>query len=132
MGYDDSGANLIYTSGDAFSPLSGKELVQKQKVIADWPTTIIFSGFEIGVEILTGLPLINNSSIQNSPVKDVFALSIPFDPQDKNGRMSWDETAVLVAVRGWECKALTNTISGKSLNFQTFTLNISYIESICR
>lgn len=129
VGFFTNLSNLLNTAGDEYSPLTGKELVKKkvkllvsmagrfpkgsefnvnrdipasQKVIADWPTTIIFSGFEIGVEILTGLPLINNPSIQNSPVKDVFALSIPFDPQDKNGRMSWDETAVLVAVRGWE------------------------------
>ena len=73
-----------------------------QYVFNNWQTPILFSGFEIGVEILTGLPLINNNSIQNSPVKEVFAISIPFDPEDKNGRMSWDETAVLVAVRGWE------------------------------
>ena len=71
-------------------------------VFNDWPTPAIFSGFEIGATILTGLPIINNAAILNSPVKDVFAVSIPFDPNDKNGRMSWDETAVLVAVRGYE------------------------------
>lgn len=68
----------------------------------NWPTQIIFSGFEIGVNIHTGLPIINDQSIQNSPVKDVFARSIPLDANDKNGRCSWDETAVLVAVRGYE------------------------------
>jgi inosine-uridine nucleoside N-ribohydrolase len=67
-----------------------------------WPTTIIFSGFEIGMPIHTGLPIVNNASITHSPVKDVFARSIPMDPNDKNGRNSWDETAVLVAVRGYE------------------------------
>ena len=129
VGFMTNLANLLNSTGDRFSPLSGKALVEKKvkqlvsmagrfpagkefnvdrdipaskKIIADWPTPIIFSGFEIGVEILTGLPLINNASIQNSPVKDVFAISIPFDPQDKDGRMSWDETAVLIAVRGWE------------------------------
>lgn len=67
-----------------------------------WPTPIIFSGFEIGAKIFTGLPIVNNNGIQNSPVKDVFARSIPLDPNDRNGRMSWDETAVLVAVRGYQ------------------------------
>jgi inosine-uridine nucleoside N-ribohydrolase len=67
----------------------------------NWPTPILFSGFEIGAKIFTGLPLVNNDTIYNSPVKDVFARSIPLDPHDKNGRMSWDETAVLVAVRGY-------------------------------
>ena len=129
VGFLTNLANLLNSTGDQFSPLTGKELVRKKvkqlvsmagkfpsgkefnvdrdipaskKVIADWPTTIIFSGFEIGNEIFTGLPLINNNAIQNSPVKDVFAISIPMDPQDKNGRMSWDETAVLIGIRGWE------------------------------
>jgi inosine-uridine nucleoside N-ribohydrolase len=68
----------------------------------NWPTPVILSGFEIGAKIFTGLPIVNNPGIHHSPVKDVFAVSIPFDPNDKNGRMSWDETAVLVAVRGYE------------------------------
>ena len=89
-----------FPSGKEFNV--DRDVPASKKVIADWPTPILFSGFEIGVEILTGLPLINNNSIQNSPVKEVFAISIPFDPEDKNGRMSWDETAVLVAVRGSE------------------------------
>jgi inosine-uridine nucleoside N-ribohydrolase len=72
------------------------------KVFRDWPGTIVFSGFEIGEKIHTGLPLVGDASIVNSPVKDVFAWSIPLDPQDKNGRMSWDQTAVLVAIRGFE------------------------------
>lgn len=129
VGFLTNLAHLLNSAGDQFSPLPGKELVKKKvkqlvsmagkfpkgsefnvhtdiptskKVIADWPTPIIFSGFEIGAEIFTGLPLINNNAIQNSPVKDVFAISIPMDPEDKNGRMSWDETAVLIGVRGWQ------------------------------
>jgi hypothetical protein len=42
------------------------------------------------------------SPVQNSPVKDVFRISIPLSEEDKNGRMSWDETAVLIAVYGTE------------------------------
>lgn len=67
-----------------------------------WPTSIIFSGFEIGWKIHTGLPIVYASAISQSPVKDVFAMSIPLDANDKNGRASWDETAVLVAVRGYQ------------------------------
>ena len=44
----------------------------------------------------------NNPGIVNSPVKDVFRISIPMNPDDSAGRMSWDETAVLVAVKGYE------------------------------
>ncbi len=68
----------------------------------NWPTTIIFSGFEIGMPIHTGLPVANNSTIAHSPVKDVFARCLSLNANDKNGRNSWDETAVLVAVRGYQ------------------------------
>lgn len=132
VGFLTNMANLLQSKPDKFSPLSGKELIKKKvkllvsmagrfdeemgefqefSVVKDsvasviafdqWPTPVIFSGFEIGVKIFTGLP-IANSNVTNSPVKDVFAISIPLDPNDKNGRMSWDETAVLVAVRGYE------------------------------
>jgi inosine-uridine nucleoside N-ribohydrolase len=69
-------------------------------VFDNWPTPVILSGFEIGKNIKTGLPLINNRAIQKSPVKDVFRISIPLAKNDSAGRMSWDQTAVLVAVKG--------------------------------
>ena len=34
------------------------------------------------------------------PTKDVFRISIPQAKEDVNGRMSWDETAVFVAIHG--------------------------------
>jgi inosine-uridine nucleoside N-ribohydrolase len=71
-------------------------------VYSNWNTPVIFSGFEIGEKIKTGLPLINNNAIKNSPVKDVFRICIPLDKNDKDGRMSWDETAVLVAIAGYK------------------------------
>ena len=79
-----------------------RDAASSKAAFDDWPTPVIFSGFEIGSKIFTGLPLINDKDITSSPVKDVFALSIPMDPNDRNGRMSWDETAVLVGVRGYE------------------------------
>lgn len=120
---------LLKTGPDKYSPLPGTELV-KQKVkhlvsmagkfpsggefnvdrhpaaskhvFEKWPTEIILSGFEIGQKIKTGMPLIQNERIQNSPVKDAFRISIPLDKQDSIGRMSWDETAVLVAIAGYQ------------------------------
>jgi inosine-uridine nucleoside N-ribohydrolase len=61
-----------------------------QKVFSDWPTAVTISGFEIGEKILTGIRLIHNESIQNSPVKDAFEIALS---KDKNtlGRNSWDE-----------------------------------------
>ena len=70
-----------------------------KKVFDEWPTPMIIRGFEIGDTILTGIRLISNSHIQNSPVQDAFSIALA---KDKNtmGRNSWDQTAVLVAVRG--------------------------------
>jgi inosine-uridine nucleoside N-ribohydrolase len=118
--------NLLKSKPDANSPLNGKDLIIKKVkrlvsmagkfpqgkefnifmdstaskyVYENWPGEIIFTGFEIGSEIHTGLRLIK-SDIKNSPVKDVFRISIPLSPEDKDGRMSWDETAVLIGVYG--------------------------------
>jgi hypothetical protein len=41
-----------------------------------------------------------NMDLAHSPVRDVFRQCIPMSEEDKNGRMSWDETAVLIAVYG--------------------------------
>jgi len=116
--------DLLLSSSDEISPLSGKELISlkvKQLVsmagtfpegrefnvhcdaaasivvFDNWPTEILFSGFEIGKEVLTGKRLVK-MNIQNSPVKEAFELC--FAEGDPNGRMSWDETAVLVAAKG--------------------------------
>jgi len=120
--------NLLKSQPDNISLLTGKELViRKVKrlvsmagrfpegrefnvymdsaasvfVYENWPGEIIFTGFEIGWDIRTGLKLIK-SDIKNSPVKDVFSISIPLSAEDKDGRMSWDETAILIGVYGTE------------------------------
>jgi len=129
VGFLTNLANLLQTKGDKYSPLDGKALVaQKVKLLVcmagaypagaefnvnqdaassqyaynNWPTQVIFSGFEIGAKIKAGLPLMHNPAISNSPVKKVFSMCIPMAPEDKLGRMSWDETAVLVAAGGYE------------------------------
>lgn len=130
VGFMTNLANLLVSKSDRYSPLDGLSLVKKKVksvvsmaghfgaemgkfrefnvekdvlasryVFDNWNTPIIFSGFEIGSRVFTGLPLAN-SSYQHSPGKDVFAVSIPQDPADRNGRMSWDQTAVLVAIKG--------------------------------
>ena len=44
--------------------------VPASKVVAEeWPTEIVFSGFEIGNVILTGKKLVQ-MNVENSPVKD--------------------------------------------------------------
>ena len=74
-----------------------KDAMASREALENWLVTVIFSGFEIGVKVKTGLPLIHNKNIHNSPAKDAFSISIPMSPQDSAGRM---KTAVLVAVKG--------------------------------
>lgn len=129
--------NLLDSKADNISSLTGKELVSgkvkllvsmagrfpsgrefnifidsvsSKYVYENWPGEVIFTGFEIGSKIHTGLRLIS-SDIKNSPVKDVFRISIPLSEEDKNGRMSWDETAVLIGVYGTE--GFFDTVRGK-------------------
>ena len=71
------------------------------RVVAErWPTEIIFSGFEIGNMIFTGKKLVQmdvkRQSCEKMPIRSVLPKAI------QNGRMSWDLTAVLVAVKGYE------------------------------
>ncbi len=128
VGFLTNLSNVLNTPPDQYSSLSGKELIKKkvkllvcmagkfpsgfefnvmkdasasQNVFENWNTPVIFSGFEIGEKIKAGLPLIHDSAIKNDPVKDVFRISIPQAKEDSLGRKSWDETAVLIAIRGY-------------------------------
>ena len=80
----------------------------------NWPTPIIFSDWQYGRDCFAGRA-VAEMNIERSPVKDVFANNIPSrDAIRKDshrwlksafgmgGRAAWDETAVLVAVRGIE------------------------------
>ena len=129
VGFLTNIADLMKSSGDRYSPLSGQELIDKKvnklvsmagkfpsgkefnveqdakasiHVFKHFKKPIVLSGFEIGARVKTGLPLVANRKIKDSPVQDVFRISIPLDEQDKEGRMSWDQTAVLIAIRGHE------------------------------
>ncbi|MVM39672.1 nucleoside hydrolase [Spirosoma sp. HMF3257] len=128
VGFVTNLANLLASKPDQYSKLSGRELValkvkelvsmagkfpggreynvfrdtpSSKIIFANWPTPILMSGFEIGQKIHSGLPLTQNAAIKHSPVKDVFRISLPKAAEDKNGRMSWDQTAVLVGVMGY-------------------------------
>jgi pyrimidine-specific ribonucleoside hydrolase len=138
VGFFNNIANLLKSPADEYSKLSGQQLVDKKVlrmvsmagkypsgtefnmdeqtastryVFEHFTRPVIFSGFEIGEKIKTGLPLIHNKMIKNSPVKDVFRICIPLSKDDANGRMSWDETAVLVAING--AKPYFNVQPGK-------------------
>ena len=72
-----------------------------QYVTGHWPTPILFSGFEIGDPIITGIPL------KDTPADNPVRLAYQLYTQGK-GRSSWDPTAVLAAVRDphlyWDIK----------------------------
>nr|WP_295929159.1 nucleoside hydrolase [uncultured Dyadobacter sp.] len=126
VGFLTNLAGLLDSAPDTYSQLSGSSLVRKKvkqlvamaggfpqgreynvmvdsvasaKVFTEWPTEILFSGLEIGKEIKTGKRVIANDNLK-SPVKEVFAMAMPLSKGDAEGRMSWDQTAVLVAIRG--------------------------------
>lgn len=129
VGFLTNIANLLKSAPDEYSPLRGDKLVNKKVkqlvsmagkfpegtefnieedaaaakyVFDNIQIPVLLSGFEIGQKIKSGIPLINNAEIENSPVKDVFRISIPMADEDSAGRMSWDQTAMLVGVRGYE------------------------------
>ncbi len=129
VGFLTNLAQLLESGPDKYSKLNGKELVRKKVkqlismagrfptgsefnvrkdsaaseiVFGSWPGSILLSGVEIGYKIRTGLPLVANQKIDRSPVKDVFRISIPMAKEDSLGRMSWDETAVLVAAKNYK------------------------------
>ena len=117
VGFLTNLSNLLKSEADDISPMNGTELVSRkvsrfvamagrfpegrefniyidssasEYVFENWPGEVIFTGFEIGWEIRTGLRLIK-SPVEKSPVKDVFRISIPLSAEDSLGRMSWDE-----------------------------------------
>jgi len=126
IGFLTNLSNLLNSDPDKYSNLSGRDLVKRKvsklvsmagwfpegreynlltdsvasaNVFNNWPTPVIFSGFEIGREIKTGLGLVHDLALRG-PVKDVFAFCIPKAKEDSAGRMSWDETTVLTAILG--------------------------------
>ena len=68
-------------------------------VMEHWPSPVILSGFEIGEKIITGRRTAAEGPA-DSPVAEAYRMSLPQD--NPAGRNSWDQSAVLVAVRGPE------------------------------
>ena len=81
----------------------------------NWPTPIVFSDFQYGRDCFAGRALAESPADGRNPVRDVFAGNIPSREEVRGnsamwlqrhfgmgGRAAWDETAVLVAVRGIE------------------------------
>jgi inosine-uridine nucleoside N-ribohydrolase len=126
VGFLTNLAGLLRSQPDSICPLNGTDLVSRKVkklvsmagwfpegkefnvhmdsasslyVFENWPGPIVFTGYEIGSKIHTGLNLIV-AHIGDNPVKEVYRISMRLSQEDQNGRMSWDQTAVLIAVYG--------------------------------
>jgi inosine-uridine nucleoside N-ribohydrolase len=127
IGFFTNLAMLLESCSDEYSPLKGAELVaRKVKFLSamagdfsavnrkpeynikfdinsarycceNWPTPIIFSGNEVGSQILYPAESINRDFdwVENHPLKEAYHLygKMPYD------RPTWDLTSVLYAVR---------------------------------
>ncbi len=71
-----------------------------KKAIESWPLPALFTGFEIGAEILTGPALLEDSD--DNPVARAYRLY--FEGAKGKSKLvrrpSWDQTAIVLAVRG--------------------------------
>jgi inosine-uridine nucleoside N-ribohydrolase len=114
--------NLLRTGPDKHSRLGGLELVKRKTrawvcmggkfpsgseynfvsdgpaaayVVSHWPTAVVFSGHEIGNQIMTGPGL--RKAAHGSPIRRAYELF-----NGLTNRPSYDQTAVLYAVRGFD------------------------------
>ena len=128
VGFLTNIAQLLMSGPDEYSALSGAALVSKkvrlmvsmagdfpkgkqynlQKdpassyyVFKHWQKPVLLLGWTVGAKIKTGLQLISDNNIVNSPVKDAYAICIPMRDSDSEGRRSWDQITVMVAVKGY-------------------------------
>lgn len=117
IGYLTNLNDLLLSRADDISCLDGMELVKKkvkmlvcmggqypsgrewnfyhdvisaQSVVSKWPSLIVFCGFEIGIDVLTGSGL---RKMPNNPLYLAYKLY-----NGLNNRPSWDQIAVLCAV----------------------------------
>jgi len=113
---------LLKSGPDRHSPLNGSDLISAKvnKMVSmagkfpegrefniykmadageyafeNWPKRLVLSGFEIGAAIRTGARLFSETPLDN-PVRETYRLYVG----EGNNRYSWDQTAVLFAVRG--------------------------------
>lgn len=121
IGYLTNMRNLLESRPDKFSSLSGMDLIKKkvklwscmggrfpkgkeanfyrpdpestQICVDTWPTKIIFSGWEVGNDVITGGEALRKSLSVSNPVWRAYELYNNFQ-----GRQSWDQIAVLVAI----------------------------------
>ncbi|MFB2120698.1 nucleoside hydrolase [Parapedobacter sp. 2B3] len=125
VGFLSNLSALLDSQPDAYSALNGVELVKAKvkqlvsmaglfpegiefnvykdpsasaNVFDNWPTPILFSGFEIGANIFTGCRV--GARTDSGPVTKAYDYNLKtYAEGGETNRQSWDQTAVLIAVR---------------------------------
>lgn len=100
-----------YPSGKEYNSMWDAE--SSRIALENWPTPVVFSDFQYGRDCFAGRAVAEAADMGRTPVRDVFAGNIPSREEVRSnsakflqrqfgmgGRAAWDETAVLVAVRG--------------------------------
>ena len=77
---------------------SSRDWQSSKIAMGNWPTPVVFSDFDYGVNCFAGKALAD-SGVADSPIADAFRAN-NCDFNGPAGRSAWDETAVLAAVRG--------------------------------
>lgn len=113
--------NLMESKADEYSDLSGMDLIKKKVklwscmggmfpegkeanfyrpdpestkiAVENWPGRVVFAGWEIGNEIITGSDFLKKSLPEESPVWRAYQLYNNF-----KGRQSWDQASILYAI----------------------------------
>lgn len=144
VGYLTNLRNLLYSNPDKNSPLNGLELIKKkvkhvvcmggmfptgkewnfnqdresaQAVLNNWPTQLIFCGYEVGEKILTGAGL--EDVQKDSPIRLSYKLY-----NNLTDRSSWDQVTVAFALLYgrqhdepfWYVRKGTNTVLSDGSN----------------
>ena len=127
VGFLPNLGRLLQSKPDRDSPLNGSDLVRAKitKLVAmagtfpsgkeynichyglkdgayglhNWPTPVVYSGFEIGVVIGTG-PRLWTETGKDNPVRRAYEIYLRWNDSKQKTRSSWDQTAVIYAVRG--------------------------------
>ncbi|GLR19465.1 nucleoside hydrolase [Portibacter lacus] len=128
VGFISNLAALLDSEPDDYSDLNGLELVEKKvkkwvamagsfpegkefnvfkdapasySTFQNWPTPILFSGFEIGSKIMTGNKVAKEKNINKAcPIQWAYEYNLKtYAKKEVKNRASWDQTAVLCAVR---------------------------------
>ena len=137
VGFITNMRRLLETKGDQYSKLDGRALVAKKVnrwyamaakypkgkeynvrfdaesakiAFENWPTPIVFSDWEYGVDCYSGRRVAETEYKYDNPVKDIFRWSLPSradclarKPQcddARGGHSSWDGVTVFAAING--------------------------------